>query len=249
MATRSTNLENMSPSLACENLNRYLGEGDQRVHVLRSISLELFPGTMYSIVGASGSGKSTLLYLLGLLDKADSGKIIILDQVITPDDDDRRTALRNRHIGFVYQFHYLLREFSALENVMLPMLRLEESGPRPDLEKRALELLDAVGLAHKAHRRAHQLSGGEQQRVAIARALANSPSILLADEPTGNLDSSNSERVFDLLLKLTRERALTSLVVTHNPTVAEECDVTFTMCDGAIVHTCSRRDNRRINAK
>jgi lipoprotein-releasing system ATP-binding protein len=229
----------MHPSLACHNLNRYLGQGDTRTHALRSISLSLYPGHIYSIVGASGCGKSTLLYLLGLLDTPDSGSISIHGNIIHPEDDDTRTTLRNEHIGFVYQFHFLLKEFTALENVTLPMLRLNRLSPEKQ-KNRALELLDAVGLAHKSHRRAHQLSGGEQQRVAIARALANSPSILLADEPTGNLDSENSEHIFTLLKKITHQQQITLLLVTHNTSVSQGCDVTFTMRDGQIIHTEER---------
>jgi lipoprotein-releasing system ATP-binding protein len=226
----------MQPSLACHQLNRYLGKDDNHTHVLRSVSLSLYPGHIYSIVGASGCGKSTLLYLLGLLDTPDSGSIVIHGNTIQSQDDDTRTRLRNEHIGFVYQFHFLLKEFTALENITLPMLRLNKL-PLHKQHTRALELLDAVGLSHKAHRRAHQLSGGEQQRVAIARALANSPSILLADEPTGNLDTENSERIFSLLKQITLEQNITTLIVTHNPTLAKECHVTFNMRDGRIIHT------------
>ncbi len=229
----------MPPSLACHALNRYLGHDDNRTHALRSISLSLYAGRLYSIVGASGCGKSTLLYLLGLLDTPDSGTISIHGNTIHPQDDEARTRLRNEHIGFVYQFHFLLKEFTALENITLPMRRLQRLSYEKQ-QAQALDLLDAVGLSHKAHRRAHQLSGGEQQRIAIARALANSPTILLADEPTGNLDTENSERIFSLLKQITRERKITLLLVTHNTTIAEGCDITFTMRDGQIIHTETR---------
>jgi lipoprotein-releasing system ATP-binding protein len=236
----------MRPSLACHALNRYLGQDDNRTHALRSLSLSLYPGQVYSIVGASGCGKSTLLYLLGLLDTPDSGTISIHGNTIHPQDDETRTQLRNEHIGFVYQFHFLLKEFTALENITLPMRRLQKLSYEKQ-QAQALDLLNAVGLSHKAHRRAHQLSGGEQQRVAIARALANSPTILLADEPTGNLDTENSERIFSLLKQITRERKITLLLVTHNTTIAEGCDITFKMRDGQIIHTENRSQSPDLN--
>lgn len=219
------------PSLSCKNLVRYLGQGSGRVQVLRSVSLSLFPRKVYSIVGPSGCGKSTLLYLLGLLDRPDGGEIHLGKLETTKLRDDQITALRNQHLGFVFQFHFLIKEFTALENVMLPMNRLGTLS-LDQKEKRALNLLSQVGLAEKARRRANHLSGGEQQRVAIARALANHPRILLADEPTGNLDSTNSEKVFNVMRQIAHEQNITLLVVTHNPAIAEASDVVLEMRDG-----------------
>jgi lipoprotein-releasing system ATP-binding protein len=187
-----------------------------------------------AIVGPSGCGKSTLLYLLGLLDRPEGGEIWIGGKDLARADDEERTATRNRHIGFVFQFHFLLPEFTALENVMLPMQKLGELS-RPAMEERATKLLEAVGLGAKTRRLATQLSGGEQQRVAIARALANQPSIILADEPTGNLDVKNSAIVFDLLTRLAKENGQAIVLVTHNPEIAEKCDAVKPMRDGQFI--------------
>ncbi len=234
----TTTAETQPPSdgiaLRCEKLVRHLGEGEARVHVLREVSFSARRGTVTAIVGPSGCGKSTLLYLLGLLDRPESGEIWIGGRDVACADDDERTAIRNEHIGFVFQFHFLLPEFTALENVMLPMHRLG----RWPMAKRvdwAHHLLDAVGLGEKTHRLATQLSGGEQQRVAIARALANQPSIILADEPTGNLDVKNSAVVFDLLTRLAKENGQAITLVTHNPEIATRCDSVRTMRDGAFI--------------
>src|SRR5213075_1319278 len=187
-------------ALRCNNLHRYLGQGDGRVHVLKGVTFEAHRGQVYAIVGPSGCGKSTLLYLLGLLDQPDDGAIEINGRAMSNSDDDARTAARGEHIGFVFQFHFLMLEFSALDNVMMPMRKLGRLGA-DEMKARAHGLLDSVGLGAKTHRLATQLSGGEQQRVAIARALANQPTIILADEPTGNLDVQNSGIVFDLLTR------------------------------------------------
>src|SRR3954470_14223687 len=175
-----------SCALRCQNLHRYLGEGEGRVHVLKGVSFEARRGQVYAIVGPSGCGKSTLLYLLGLLDQPNEGQIEINGRVMSNDDDLARTAARGEHIGFVFQFHFLMLEFTALENVMMPMRKLGRLAPAA-MTERANSLLAAVGLGDKTHRIGTHLSGGEQQRVAIARALANEPAIILADEPTGNL--------------------------------------------------------------
>jgi lipoprotein-releasing system ATP-binding protein len=224
----------MPTSLRVENLHRHLGEGDTRVHALRGVSFEIAPGRTYAIAGHSGSGKSTLLYLLGLLDVPDEGKIWVGDRETSRLRDDERTAVRNEHMGFVFQFHFLLKEFTALENVMLPMRklgRLDESAMRD----KAAELLGAVGLADKTGRLGSQLSGGEQQRVAIARALANDPGLILADEPTGNLDHANADRVFALLSEIAHTRGQALLMVSHNPDLASRCDHVFHMQDGRIL--------------
>jgi lipoprotein-releasing system ATP-binding protein len=221
-------------ALRCSGLQRYLGQGDGRVHVLKGVSFEARRGQVYAIVGPSGCGKSTLLYLLGLLDQPDGGDIEINGQRMSNSDDFARTAARGAHIGFVFQFHFLMLEFTALENVMMPMRKLGRL-TFPEMEARARMLLDAVGLGAKTHRLGTQLSGGEQQRVAVARALANQPSIILADEPTGNLDVKNSTLVFDLLTRLAKDNGQAVILVTHNPEIAQRCDVTRPMRDGLFV--------------
>jgi lipoprotein-releasing system ATP-binding protein len=217
--------------LRAENLHRHLGQGEARVHVLRGLSLELQPGKLYAVSGPSGCGKSTLLYLLGLLDRQDAGDIWISGERMSAAADAERTAARNRLLGFIFQFHFLLPEFTAIENVLLPMRKLGQHSPEQMLA-RGQKLLEDVGLGAKTHRLANQLSGGEQQRVAIARALANDPAVLLADEPTGNLDQQNSNHVFDLLTRLAREKGHTVLLVTHNPELAQRADANLRMRDG-----------------
>jgi lipoprotein-releasing system ATP-binding protein len=221
-------------ALRCEKLHRYLGEGEGRVHVLRGVSFEARPGRVTAIVGPSGCGKSTLLYLLGLLDQPDEGSIWIRDELMSNSGDLDRTAARCEHIGFVFQFHFLMQEFSALDNVMMPMRKLGELSSA-EMEERARGLLRDVGLGDKTHRLATQLSGGEQQRVAVARALANQPAIILADEPTGNLDVRNSTLVFDLLTRLAKENGQAVILVTHNPEIANRCDEIKPMRDGEFV--------------
>ena len=226
--------ETNETALNCSNIHRYLGEGEGRVHVLKGVSFEAKRGQVYAIVGPSGCGKSTLLYLLGLLDRQDGGDITIDGTLMSQSSDAVRTAARGEHIGFVFQFHFLMQEFSALENVMMPMLKLGKLTPR-EMEARARELLTEVGLGEKTHRLGTQLSGGEQQRVAIARALANQPSIILADEPTGNLDVTNSNMVFDLLTRLAKDNNQAVILVTHNPDIANRCDHVRPMRDGQFV--------------
>jgi lipoprotein-releasing system ATP-binding protein len=221
-------------ALSCRGLHRHLGQGEGRVHVLKGVSFEARRGQVYAIVGPSGCGKSTLLYLLGLLDRPDGGEIEINGRLMSNHDDLARTAARGEHIGFVFQFHFLMLEFTALENVMMPMRKLGRFAPEA-MRERAHGLLESVGLGAKTHRLGTQLSGGEQQRVAIARALANQPTILLADEPTGNLDVRNSNLVFDLLTRLAKDNGQAVVLVTHNPEIAQRCDVTRPMRDGVFV--------------
>ena len=221
-------------ALRCENLHRYLGVGEGRVHVLHGVSFEARRGEVTAIVGPSGCGKSTLLYLLGLLDQPNDGSIWISDQLMSNSSDIDRTAARCEHIGFVFQFHFLMQEFSALDNVMMPMRKLGRLTDE-QMSDRARSLLTDVGLGDKTHRLATQLSGGEQQRVAVARALANQPAIILADEPTGNLDVTNSGLVFDLLTRLAKENGQAVVLVTHNPDIANRCDKTKPMRDGLFV--------------
>jgi lipoprotein-releasing system ATP-binding protein len=221
-------------ALRCEGLHRYLGQGEGKVHVLRGVSFEARRGNVTAIVGPSGCGKSTLLYLLGLLDRPDNGSIWIRDQLMSNSSDLDRTGARGEHIGFVFQFHFLMQEFSALDNVMMPMRKLGRLS-ETEMIARARTLLGDVGLGEKTHRLATQLSGGEQQRVAIARALANQPAIILADEPTGNLDATNSGVVFDLLTRLAKENGQAVVLVTHNPDIANRCDEIKPMRDGQFV--------------
>jgi lipoprotein-releasing system ATP-binding protein len=220
--------------LRVENLHRHLGEGDTRCHALRGVSFSIEPGRTYAIAGHSGSGKSTLLYLLGLLDIPDQGHIWVGERETSQLNDDERTAVRNEHMGFVFQFHFLLKEFTALENVMLPMRKLGRLS-EDAMKDNASELLAAVGLSDKTRRLGAQLSGGEQQRVAIARALANNPTLILADEPTGNLDQANADKVFALLSDIAHQRGQALLMVSHNPELARRCDEVFRMKDGVIL--------------
>jgi lipoprotein-releasing system ATP-binding protein len=221
-------------ALRCSNIHRYLGQNEGRVHVLRGVSFDAHRGQVYAIVGPSGCGKSTLLYLLGLLDRQEEGDIWINGELMSNSSDLNRTAARCAHIGFVFQFHFLMQEFSALENVMMPMRKLGKLSAEA-MNDRAHSLLTSVGLGEKTHRLGTQLSGGEQQRVAIARALANEPAIILADEPTGNLDVKNSALVFDLLTRLAKENGQAVVLVTHNPDIANRCDSVRPMRDGLFV--------------
>jgi lipoprotein-releasing system ATP-binding protein len=217
-----------------EALHRTLGSGEGSTMALRGVNLSLQGGRSYAVTGPSGCGKSTLLYLLGLLDRPDSGAIRLLGRDMALVGDGERTQARCAHIGFVFQFHFLLPEFSAVENVMLPMRklgRLDETAMRAH----ARELLDRVGIGEKASRSTAHLSGGEQQRVAVARALANGPELLLADEPTGNLDDRNSRVVFDLLTGIAKSEDRAVLIVSHNPELAARCDVVLHMRDGLFV--------------
>lgn len=220
--------------MACSNLHRYLGEGEGRVHALRGVSLDVMAGTTYAIAGPSGCGKSTLLYTLGLLDRPDQGSVRLAGRDLERADDEVRTRSRLEAVGFVFQFHFLLAEFSAAENVMLPMTRCSKY-PEDERRDRAFGLLKKVGLAGKENRLANHLSGGEQQRVAVARALANEPTVVLADEPTGNLDAANAERVVELLVGLAKEQERAVVVVTHNAEIAARCDVELPMKDGVFV--------------
>jgi len=227
------------PALRCRNLERYLGEDESRVHALRGTSLDLEPGTVHAVVGPSGCGKSTLLYILGLLDHPDSGSVMIADEVVSDLPGDVLAQRRNERLGFIFQFHFLLEDFTAQENVMIPMRRLGRLTENK-MRERAAELLAAVGIEGKRSRPSKHLSGGEQQRVAIARALANDPLVILADEPTGNLDTLNSNRAFDLLQKVVVQGGKALLLVTHNRGIASACDWIHEMQDGRIVSTHPR---------
>ena len=221
-------------ALSCRDIERYLGEEESRVHALRGISLDLEPGTIHAVVGPSGCGKSTLLYILGLLDHPDHGSVLIESEPTTNLSDEVLSQRRNEFIGFIFQFHFLMEDFTAQENIMIPMRRLGKFSEEA-MAERAASLLDAVGLGNKAQRLSRHLSGGEQQRVAIARALANDPRLILADEPTGNLDTKNSERAFELLQRLVYEGNKALFLVTHNRLIAEACDWIHEMMDGRIM--------------
>ena len=202
------------------------------IQVLRGLSLAVERGEMVAIVGASGVGKSTLLHLLGGLDKADGGRVSLDGTEVTRLTDAERVAFRNKHVGFVFQFHHLLPEFTAQENAEMP-LRIARM-PLPETRTRAEALLTRVGLADRLTHRPGMLSGGEQQRVAVARALAMRPSILLADEPTGNLDEHTADTLHDLLKEMHREHGLTSVIATHNPHLAGLCDRALRLHDGTL---------------
>lgn len=204
-----------------------------QIDVFKGVNLDLKRGELVALVAPSGAGKSTLLHIAGLLDTPTSGEIEIAGQPTTNMKDAARTATRRDRIGFAYQFHHLLPEFSAKENVMMP--QLGASVPRDDAAKRAEELLTQVGLTPRMDHRPAELSGGEQQRVAVCRALANKPDLLLADEPTGNLDPETSDGVFEILLGLARNTGLTALVATHNHDLAEKMDRIVRLKDGKIV--------------
>jgi lipoprotein-releasing system ATP-binding protein len=219
--------------ISCEAIERYLGEEEERVHALRGVSLDIEAGSIHAVVGPSGCGKSSLLYILGLLDSPDAGRVSIESEPALHLSDDELAHKRNRLIGFIFQFHFLMEDFTAQENVMIPMRKLGQLADA-QMRDRAAELLDAVGLGDKLRRPSRHLSGGEQQRVAIARALANDPKVILADEPTGNLDTANSERAFELLQKLVHQRGKALLLATHNPVIAEACDWIHEMKDGRV---------------
>ncbi|MGR3496593.1 ABC transporter ATP-binding protein [Citreimonas sp.] len=203
------------------------------VHVLRGADLSLVPGEVVAMVAPSGAGKSTLLHIAGLLDKPDAGRVEIGGEDVGALPDRRRTAIRRGALGFVYQFHHLLPEFSAVENITLP--QLANGTPRRQAEERAMGLLGSVGVAERAHHRPAALSGGEQQRVAFCRAMANAPRVLLADEPTGNLDPETSDRVFDALMRLVRDTGLSALIATHNLELAARMDRRVRMESGRLV--------------
>ena len=218
--------------LSLSGIKRTFVQGDRHLEVLRGITLDLKPGEIVALVGQSGSGKSTLLQIAGLLERPDEGDVVVDGKSAGAASDRERTTLRRQFLGFVYQYHHLLPEFSAIENVMLPQMLNGRS--RGQARTRATELLAMVQLKDRADHRPGRLSGGEQQRVAVARALANAPRVLLADEPTGNLDSSTADTVFHQLLGLVRETGMAALVATHNHDLAARMDRTVTIKDGVL---------------
>lgn len=210
-------------------LNKKYGE----LHVLKDVDLHIMPSEIVALMGASGAGKTTLLQIIGTLDQADSGQILINNRDVTNLSDNKLSEFRNKEIGFVFQFHHLLAEFTALENVMLPALIGKQN--KKETEERAKELLNIMHLYDRANHKPSQLSGGEQQRVAVARALINSPSVILADEPSGNLDSRNAKELHEYFFKLRETYNQTFLIVTHSEELAKMSDRMIEMQDGKII--------------
>ena len=224
--------ENAIPALVLRGVKRIFRQASAELRVLDGVDLTLARGEVVALVGPSGAGKSTLLHVAGLLERPDGGEVIIGGEDCGGLSDERRTLLRRSELGFVYQFHHLLPEFSALENVMLP--QMIAGVPRRAARERAAQLLDWVGLAPRAQHRPARLSGGEQQRVAIVRALANEPKILLGDEPTGNLDHATGDSVLATLLEIVRRTGLSALVATHNLDLARRLDRIVALEDGRL---------------
>jgi len=222
----------MKLSLVAKNISKTYGEGDLAVQVLHDISLELAVGEKLAIVGASGSGKSTLLHLLGGLDHASQGEVILAGQSLARLLESDLNKLRNQHLGFIYQFHHLLAEFSALDNVAMP-LRIRGID-NDEARAMAKEMLIKVGLSHRMDHRPAALSGGERQRVAVARALVTKPSCVLADEPTGNLDAETADTVFDLMLDIAKSQGTAFVIVTHDPSRAARCDRVLRLDHGVL---------------
>ena len=222
-----------APVLAISGLTRSFTQGDETIEVLRGIDLSVMPGEIVGLLGPSGSGKSTLLQAVGLLEGGFGGSIQIAGVEAAKLDSHKRTLVRRDYLGFVYQFHHLLPDFNATENVVLPLLI--HGATRAEAEARARELLRALGLEHRLTHRPSQLLGGEQQRVAVARALANQPALVLADEPTGNLDEATADKVFDELLRLVREQGSSALIATHNERLATKMDRVVRLHEGRLV--------------
>ncbi|CAN7246694.1 ABC transporter ATP-binding protein [Rhizobium rhizogenes] len=219
--------------LQLSGVERHYGQGETRLSILKSADFALHSGEIVALVAPSGTGKSTLLHVAGLLEHPDAGEVTINGHACEGLSDEKRTAVRRSEIGFVYQFHHLLPEFSALENIMMPQLISGLS--RKEASVRAAQLLDYMRIGHRADHRPTELSGGEQQRVAIARAVANAPLVLLADEPTGNLDPETAHYVFDALEALVRQSGLAALIATHNHDLAARMDRRVTINDGKVV--------------
>jgi len=221
------------PMFRLDGIFRTFRQGRNVLEVLRGVDLEVREGEIVALVGPSGAGKSTLLHVAGLLERPDAGEVYLEAVACGALGDDARTSLRRHNIGFVYQYHHLLPEFTALENIAIPQI-IAGLGRR-EARGRAAELLDWLGLKDRAEHRPGRLSGGEQQRVAIGRALANAPRLLLADEPTGNLDPHTADDVFSMLLSLARGAGLAAIIATHNPTLAERMDRTVRLDEGVLV--------------
>ncbi|RKQ71640.1 lipoprotein-releasing system ATP-binding protein [Litorimonas taeanensis] len=226
-------MQSVRPILSVRNLHRSYQSGPKTLTVLAGADIDIFPGEMVGLIGPSGSGKSTLLHAAGLLEKPNAGEVYINGRECLKLSDDKRTAIRRETIGVVYQFHHLQKEFTAEENVVIPQMISGKSEKQSLIE--AQRLLTVMGLEPRMHHKPSEMSGGEQQRVAIARALANKPQILLADEPTGNLDPATSSSVFKSLFDLTRMEGVSALVATHNMDLTQYMDRVFTVRDGLVV--------------
>lgn len=218
--------------LECQNINKFYQEGENQTQVLKGVSFAMKPQELVAIVGSSGSGKSTLLHTLGGLDQPSSGEVFIKGQSLQKASESELAKLRNQNLGFVYQFHHLMADFTALENVMMPMLIGRQN--KTEAKDRAEQILGAVGLSHRITHRPSALSGGERQRVAIARALVNNPALVLADEPTGNLDHKTTESIFELIQTLNAEQNIAFLLVTHDMSLAQKLSRCLTMQDGIL---------------
>ena len=218
--------------LECQNINKFYQEGENQTQVLKGVSFAMKPQELVAIVGSSGSGKSTLLHTLGGLDQPSSGEVFIKGQSLQKASESELAKLRNQNLGFVYQFHHLMADFTALENVMMPMLIGHQN--KTEAKDRAEKILGAVGLSHRITPRPSALSGGERQRVAIARALVNNPALVLADEPTGNLDHKTTESIFELIQTLNAEQNIAFLLVTHDMSLAQKLSRCLTMQDGIL---------------
>lgn len=221
-----------APILELRHIQRSFFQGQNSLQVLKDISFTVSSGEIIALVGASGTGKSTLLQICGLLESPSQGQLLIEGQDTRHLNDDKRTAIRRNKIGFVYQFHHLLPEFSALENILLPQMIVGKDATHANA--RALDLLSAFSLEERKHHRPAQLSGGEQQRIAILRAVANRPRLLLADEPTGNLDEATAEKVFHELLTLVRQNNMGAVIVTHNLELAQRMDKVYKLTNGVL---------------
>lgn len=218
--------------LCCNHLSKFYQEGGSVTQVLKDVTFSMNERELVAIVGSSGSGKSTLLHTLGGLDQPSEGNVLIKGQSLQTLSSNALAKLRNQHLGFVYQFHHLMADFSALENVMMPMLIGQQN--KSEARDRAEKMLQAVGLSHRIAHRPSALSGGERQRVAIARALVNNPALVLADEPTGNLDHKTTESIFDLIKQLNQEQGIAFLLVTHDLSLADKLDRRLIMKDGVL---------------
>lgn len=226
-------MSELTPVLTAQGVAKRFCQSEAQIAVLNGVELTLSAGERVAIVGRSGSGKSTLLHVLAGLDDADAGSVTVVGETMTPASSEVRTGLRRRHMGFVYQQHHLLSEFTALENVAMP-LRLNGLS-QPEAEQRSAALLTRVGLARRLHHLPSELSGGERQRVAVARALIHAPSVVLADEPSGNLDSASARELMSLMVDLSESAAVGFLVVTHDPSMLDHFDRVLTLVDGKLL--------------